>query len=124
MKDMLREKFQNYLKTLLTTPSQFHELGRIWTLSIINILLIIFLGIVMMFLSGRLDFFFIIFIMMMSAGSMVALLLIKFHQLKLTTQQRQVESKAYDTLPTPLLILTPDLHFCYGNKKMGISNLC
>jgi len=114
---MLQKKLQTYLKTLLTTPSQFQGLERVWILCITNIALITLLGGIMMLFSGRLMFFLLTFLMMISAGSMIILLLVKLQRLKLTTQRQQIESKAYETAPLSFLILTPDLHFCYGNKK-------
>lgn len=114
---MLKNKLQAYLKTLLTTPTPFQGLGRISVLCIINTILIAFLGGMVMLLSNRSIIFFITLTIMVSAGTMVILLLIKLQQLKFTTQKQQVESKAYEAIQTPFLILTPDLHFCYGNKK-------
>lgn len=114
---MLQEKLQAYLKTLLTTPSQFQGLGRVWSLCLINTALVIFLGSMMMLLSFRLELFIMSFLIAASSGSMVILLLIKLQRLKLTAQKQHVESKAYETISTSLLVLTPDLHFCCGNKK-------
>ncbi len=117
MVDMLQGKLRTYLKTLLTTPAPFQGLGRIGTLCIINTILVAFLGGIVMLLSGWGIIFFITFTMIVSAGAIVFLLLIKLQQLNYTTQKQQVESRAYEAIHTPLLILTPDLHFCYGNKK-------
>ncbi|OJW50580.1 MAG: hypothetical protein BGO67_05760 [Alphaproteobacteria bacterium 41-28] len=114
---MLRDKLQAYLKILLMTPTPFQGLERISVLSIINTTLIAFLGGMVMLLSDRPIVFFITLTMMVSAGTMVILLLIKLQRLKFTTQKQQVEAKAYEAIQIPFLILTPDLHFCYGNKK-------
>lgn len=117
MKDMLLEKRRLSFRTLFMVPSQFQGLGLIWTLCMVNIGLILLLGGIMMLLSNRLEFFIITLAMMGSAGSMVILLLIRLQKLKITTHRQSIESKAYEVAQAPLLILTPDLHFCYGNKK-------
>lgn len=114
---MLQEKLHPPLRTFFISPPQFQGLGLIWGLCIANIGLILFLGWIMMLLSNRLEFFIITLTMMMSAGFMVILLLIKLQKLKFSTQRQYVESKAYEEAPTPLLILTSDLHFCYSNKR-------
>ena len=114
---MMQEKIQTYLKTLLKAPSDFHELGRVWALCIINIGLVILLGTMMMVLSDSRVFLLITFTMMVSAGSMIILLLIKLQRLNLSTQKNQIESKGYESASVPLLIVTGDLRFCYGNKK-------
>src|SRR5439155_14629035 len=104
MMDMIQEKFRTYLKTLLTTPSQFQGLERLWPLCFINLVLIALLGLLMMFMSGRFLFLVLAFTMMMGAGSMIILLLVKLQRLKLTTQKQQIESKAYETSSYPFLI--------------------
>lgn len=117
MKDMIQEKLQAYFQTLLTTPTHFHGLGRIWALCTANIVLITLLGGMMMLLSNHLAFLLITFAMIVCAGSMIILLLTKLQRLNLTTQKQQVESTAYELASLPLLIVTTDLSFCYGNKK-------
>ncbi len=114
---MLLEKLKTHLKTAMTPPSHFHKLGRVWMLSLINLTLIAILGGVTMVLSDRPIFTFITLTMVATAGAMVVLLLTKLQQLKVSTQKQEVESKAYDVIQTPLLILTSDLHFSCGNKK-------
>jgi two-component system cell cycle sensor histidine kinase/response regulator CckA len=114
---MLQEKVQAYLNKVLMTPSQFQGLGLIWSLCLINIALAILLGGVMMLLSNRIEFFLLTLAIMVTAGSMVVSLLIKLQRLKYTAQRQQTESKAYEAFNNPLLILTEDLLFSYGNKK-------
>jgi hypothetical protein len=55
--------------------------------------------------------------MTVSAGSMIILLLVRLEKLNLSTQTQQLEALAYEQLSFPLLILTPDFQFTYGNKK-------
>lgn len=114
---MLQEKAQNYLKSLFLSPSQFKEMGLIWVLCVANTVLIALLGGIMMLLSHRPIFFFITLTIIVCSSALVILLLLKLQRLTSMTQRQQVESKAYENVLTPLLILTPDLHFCYGNKK-------
>ncbi len=45
------------------------------------------------------------------------LLLIHLQKLKSNTQRQYVESKGYEAVQTPLLVLTRDFQFCYGNKS-------
>ncbi len=117
MKGMLRNKLQTYFKILLTLPSRFQELGYVWTLCIINISVLALLGAIMMLFSDQLMFFFATLAMVGCAAIMVMVLLIKLHQLKCSAQKHQVTSQAFEAIQMPLLILTPDLHFYYGNKK-------
>lgn len=117
MKDMLQDKLRAYFKTLLTTPSHFNGTGRIWVLCLINMMLVAFLGLMMIFLSENSSFYFVTLTMIVSAGSMIILLLIKLQRLELTTRKQQIEAKAYEAVQNALVILTSDLHFCYGNKK-------
>ncbi len=114
---MVQDKLQTYLKSLVATPSHFQGLGQIWALCIANMALIALLGGMIIFLSGRSEIFFMTLTIMVSAGTMVSLLLIKFQRLKFTAQKQKIEAKAYELIQSPLLILKPDLHFCYGNRK-------
>lgn len=95
----------------------FQRIGLVGTLCIINIALIIFLGGLMMLLSGQKSFLFLTFLITASAGSMIILLLIRLEKLNFSTQSQQIEALAYEKLSLPLLIFTPDFHFIYGNKK-------
>ena len=114
---MLQKKIQAPLRTFFIAPSQFQGLGLIGLLCLINIGLILLLGSIMMLLSGRFEFFMMTFTMMVSAGSMVVLLLISLQKLKLKAHQQDVESKAYEAVQVPLLILTPGFQFYYRNKS-------
>lgn len=114
---MLQDKLQRYFKTLMMKPSHFHGLGWIWVLCLVNMVLIILLGGMMMVFSGQREFTFITLTMISAAGAMVFLLLIKLQRLKIASQKQQVEANAYEVIQTPLLILTPELHFCYANKS-------
>lgn len=116
MKDMLLEKFRAPLKTFFMSPFQFQHMGLIWFLSLANISVVLLLSIIMMLLSNRVEFFIITLIMMGSAGSMMILLLLKLQKVKFRTQKKHVESKAYEELHIPLLIISSDLEFCYSNK--------
>ncbi|MBI2707882.1 MAG: response regulator [Proteobacteria bacterium] len=114
---MLQERLQTYLKNLLATPSQFQRLGLAWALCIINIALIILLGGGMMMLSGQREFLLVTLIMVGCAGGMIFFLLIKLERLNFTTKKQQIQAAAYENVLVPLLVLTPDFHFSYGNKK-------
>lgn len=116
MKNMLQDKFQIYLKTLLTTPSHF-RIGRIRVICLMSVTFVAFLGSMMLLFSENTFFFFLTLIMIVSAGSMVLVLFIQLQRLKFTTQKQQIESKAYDAVQSPLLILTLDLYFCCANKR-------
>jgi two-component system cell cycle sensor histidine kinase/response regulator CckA len=114
---MLQKKIQTYLKNCSITPSPFNGLGSIGVLCATNLGLIALLGGLMMFLSGRMEIFLLTLIMVIAAGSMVSLLLFKLQHLKNIAQQQQIESDGYKVMQTALLIVTPGLQFCYGNKK-------
>ncbi|HUX79230.1 MAG TPA: ATP-binding protein, partial [Alphaproteobacteria bacterium] len=114
---MIQDKLRAYLKRILITPAPFKGLGRLWALCIINTTLIILLGGMVILLSDNFTILFLTLTMVISAATIVILLLVKIQKLKFTTQKQRIESKAYEVIQTPLLILTPDLHFCYGNKK-------
>lgn len=114
---MAQDKFQKYIKSLVTTPSPFQGLGRIWVLSLVNLSLIALLGGMMLFFSERFEFTFLTLMMILTSGLMVVVLLIKLQSFKMTSQKQELEAKAYEILPISLLILNPDLHFSYGNKQ-------
>lgn len=114
---MLQEKLQTPLRTFFITPFQFQGLPLLWGLCLANLALIFVLGGMMMLLSHRPEFLMMTLIMVGSAGSMVMLLLLNLQKLKLSTQKQDIESKAYEAVQTPLLILTSDLQFCYGNTN-------
>ncbi len=114
---MLQERLKTYFKNLLTTPSQFQRLGLVWTLCVINVALILLLGGMMMVLSGQREFLFLTLLMVGCAGSMILFLLVQLERLNLTAKKQQIQSAAYENIATPLLILTPDLHFVCGNKQ-------
>lgn len=115
--NMLQEKLHAPLRTFFITLSPFQGLGLLWVLCLANLGLIVLLGGMMALLSSRFEFFMMTLIMAGSAGSMVLLLLLKFQKLKFSSQRQYIESKAYEAVQTPLLILTPDLQFCYGNTS-------
>ncbi len=117
MQKMLQKRLRSYLNKILMTPSQFDGLGQVWMLCLINMGLSILLGGMMMLLSNRLELFIVTLAIITCAGSMVIFLLIKLQRLKYTAQKQQAESKAYEVIGKPLLILTEDLLFSYGNKK-------
>jgi len=114
---MLPEKLQTSLKNLLTKPSQWGGLSFIWVLTITNLLFITLLGGMLTLISSNLEFFIITSIMTGSAASLVVFLMIKLQRLNALTQKIQIEAKAYEIVTKPLLILTPDLQFIYGNQK-------
>jgi len=114
---MLQERLQTYFKSLLATPSYFQRLGLVWTLCIVNVVLILLLGGGMMVLSGQREFLLITLLMVGCAGSMILFLLVKLERLNLTTKKQQIQSAAYESLSSPLLVVTPDLRFVCGNKK-------
>lgn len=116
MKDMLLEKFRAPLRTFFMSPFRFQNMGLIWFLSLANIGVVLLLSVIMMLLSNRVEFFIITLIMMGSAGSMMILLLLKLQKVKFKTQKKYVESKAYEEIHIPLLIISPELEFCYSNK--------
>lgn len=115
VKNMLQEKIQNPSRLLFMAPFQFQGMGLIWLLCIAIIGVILLLGGVMTTFSDRPEFFMMTLIMAGSAGFMVLLLLIKLQKLKFATRKQFIESKAYEEVLTPLMVLTPDLQFCYRN---------
>lgn len=117
MKDMLLEKFLTSLRMFFKAPPRFHQMGLIWGLSLANLAVILLLSIIMMLLSNRVEFLIMTLILLGSAGSVILFLLFKLQKIKLRTQKKYIESKAYEEAPLPLLILSADLEFCYRNKE-------
>lgn len=95
--------------------SIFQEFGRVWVLSLINLLLIALLGGMMLVFADRKEFILLTILMILTACAMVVMLLFKLQRVKVTSEKQEVEAKAYNALPIPLLILDADLHFCGGN---------
>ena len=110
------ERAHASLRTFFITPFQFQNMGVIWLLSLANIGAVFLLSVIMMLLSNRVEFFILTLIIMGSTGSMMLFLLLKLQKIKLGTQKKYIESKAYEEVHLPLLIITSDLEVCYGNK--------
>ncbi len=71
----------------------------------------------MTLLSGQREFFLVTLLMMGCAGGMILFLLIKLERLNTTMTHYQLQSAAYATIRTPLLVLTPEHRFVCGNHK-------
>lgn len=97
------------------SPSVFQGFGRIWALSLVNLLLIALLGGMMLVFADRPEFIYLTLMMIVSAAIMVVLLLFKLQRLKVTSEKQEIEAQAYEALPISLVVLNPDLHFCMGN---------
>lgn len=114
---MLQGKLQSLHRSFMTASSSLQGTGGIGLLCLFNLGLILLLGAILGRLSSQIELFLVTLVMTATAGGMVIVLLVKYQRLNLMTQQQQIESTAYDKNPTPLLILTPDLYFRYGNQK-------
>ncbi len=114
---MLPEKFKARLADFLTKPSSWEGLKLIWVLGFLNLLIISILGIMLMTLSGNIEYFIITLIITFSSGGLISFMLIKLNRLYTATQGIQTGSQAYEATDIPLLILTQDFQFIYANKK-------
>ena len=114
---MVWGRLQIYLQKLLTLPLQSREVGRLWLLCFANIGIIVLLGVLMMALSGKVEFFILTAVMMIGAGGMIIFLLLTIQQLNLAMKHQHTEAMAYGSLAIPLLMITPKLQFSHKNQK-------
>ncbi len=117
MKDILRESLHKSLRTTFNNIPHFQGMGRVWALSLVNLSLILLLGSMMLFFSASEEFTFLTLTLMVASSVIVLLLLLKLHNLKRQNTKYEIEATAYENLPLSLLILNPDFHFSYGNKR-------
>ncbi|MBX9785894.1 MAG: response regulator [Alphaproteobacteria bacterium] len=117
MKKILRDWLYLFIKSVQTVTSSFKRVEQVGFVSAINVILILLLGTIMLISSGQPLFFYSTLILMISTCAMVVVLLFKLQQLKVNSRIDHIKSKGYDTIDSPLLILTPELHFGFGNKR-------
>src|SRR3989338_7782747 len=117
MKKILRDRLLLFIQSWDVFISSLRRIERIGVLSAINCILILLLGSIMLTLSQGPLFFFSTIVLMLSSSLMIGALLLQLRIFKATTQMDRVKAKAYDEISSPLLILSPELHFSFGNKK-------
>lgn len=111
------EKLYASLRTFCTPSLHYQNMGLIWLLSLANIAALFLLSVIMMLLSNRVEFFILTLSIMGGAGSIVLFILLKLQKIKRVGQKKIVESKAYEKIQLPLLIISSNLEFCYQNKE-------
>jgi two-component system cell cycle sensor histidine kinase/response regulator CckA len=117
MKKILRERLYLFINSIQTVTSSFKNVEQVGFVSVINVILILLLGTIMLISSSQPLFFYSTLILILTTSAMTFVLLFKLQQLRAKTRIDHVKSKGYDVSPSPLLILTPELHFGFGNKR-------
>jgi two-component system cell cycle sensor histidine kinase/response regulator CckA len=117
MKKILRDWLYLFIESAHAVTSSFKRMEQVGFISVINVILILLLGTIMLISSTQPLFFYSTLILIISTCAMVIVLLFKLQQLKINARIDHIKSKGYDNIESSLLILTPELHFGFGNKK-------